>query len=91
MTKITLEALQVAFQSQIDALEQAIADVRQDKLVDMSHLDSKVVTLCKEIQNLSGADAFLLEGPLAEIIGKLEMLALELQDFKDRHKTTNIH
>lgn len=78
------EELNARLQQIIEFVAQSIQNVKQDNLTDMKAMDSEVAAVCTEIEE-SGKDvAAATEGKMVELIGLLDQLALEIDDYKNR-------
>jgi hypothetical protein len=82
-------AIRKQLQDQIEYLNQAIDNARQDNLQNIEPLDDKMDAICKAISELDEEDAVQFESPMAEMIGKLEELAIELKAFQERMSKVN--
>lgn len=65
-------------------IDHAIEETRRDGIVDMSTIEKEVFRICARINALPPEKAETLEPVMAEIIGRLEMLAVELYEFQKR-------
>lgn len=65
-------------------LDEALLSVRDGRLQDISSLDGAMEKICREISALDEDIAATFEQSMADMIGKLEELAIELKSFQDR-------
>ena len=78
------EILLERMETQTTSIEEAIASIKKDNMVDVSDIDKDIAYICDELDALPPKDAQKLEVPMAKMIGKLEELATELQAFQQR-------
>lgn len=65
-----------------DAEDSALAG----KIVDMKALDRDVTVICQQATSLPPAQAAEIQPAMADLIGRLERLAIALRDFKENAK-----
>ena len=82
MTKTA--AIRKQLEDQIEYLNKAIDNARQDNIQNIEPLDDKMDEICKAISELDEDEVAQFESPMAEMIGKLEELAVELKAFQER-------
>ena len=87
MTKAT--ELNERLQQIIDFVAQSIQNVKQDNLTDMKAMDAEVAAVCSEIENAGKEVAEATEGKMVELIGLLDQLALEIDDYKNRQQAAD--
>ena len=80
----TAEQLNNRLQGQIDYIVQSIQNIKQDNLMDMKAMDDEVASICNEIEKSDKTVAAATESKMVELIGLLDQLALELDDYKNR-------
>ena len=71
-------------QEKIDFLDEMTARVRGDQIVNLDGLNDDVTSLCEQIEASTPEIAHRTEQKMAEMIGKLETLAGELQSLRLR-------
>ena len=69
---------------QIEFIDETIARTRADELTDVTALNENVNKICAAAEKIDDSEDKLIERRMAEMIGKLEELAQELQAFQDR-------
>jgi division protein CdvB (Snf7/Vps24/ESCRT-III family) len=67
-------------------IEEAQIKLGDGEVVNLSHLDDEVETICQEIIRLPAAEAQAVQPVMADMIGKLETLGLSLQEFQKKLK-----
>lgn len=78
------EELEQRLQAQIETIDEAIAKIRQNELLDIGFMDKEVAGICQQIIH-SDEDAIkALEAKMIEMITRLDELAVELKQYQDR-------
>lgn len=67
-------------------INEAQEKLAEGAILNLSHLDDEVETICQEIVRLPSADAQAVQPMMADMIGKLEMLGIALQEFQKNLK-----
>lgn len=80
----TAEELNSRLQNQIDYIAEAINNIKQDNLMNMKPMDKEVASICEAIENADKDTAVATEAKMMEMVGLLDQLALELDEFKNR-------
>ena len=65
-----------------DFITEALERLEKGEVINLSHLDEEVETLCGQAMSLPPADAAKVQEPMALMINKLELLGLALKDFQ---------
>lgn len=78
------EELNGRLQQIIEFVTQSIQNIKQDNLTDMKSMDMEVANVCNEIEQSDKEVAQATEAKMVELIGLLDQLALEIDDFKTR-------
>jgi hypothetical protein len=68
-------------QAQIDRLDQALRNLQDGAVPDLSPLEKDVAALCNDLLAAPGEDSRQTAEKMREMIGLLESLAFELKDF----------
>ena len=64
-------------------ISDAEGSVRTGKIVDMAGLDRDVTVICQQAATLPPGQAAEIQPDMADLIGRLERLAIALRDFKE--------
>lgn len=80
------DALRTKMQALGEFISDAESAVRLGKIVDMAGLDRDVTIICQQAANLPPAQASEIQPHMADLIGRLERLAIALRDFKENKK-----
>jgi len=67
-------------------IEDAQIKLGEGKVLNLSHLDSEVETVCQEIVKLPPKQAQDVQPVMADMISKLETLGISLQEFQKNLK-----
>jgi len=67
-------------------IEEAQVKLSEGQIVNLSHLDGEVETICQEIIRLPTSDAQATQPVMADMISKLEALGISLQEFQKNLK-----
>lgn len=67
-------------------IEEAQVKLGDGEIVNLSHLDSEVETICQEIVKLPPKQAQDVQPVMADMISKLETLGISLQEFQKNLK-----
>lgn len=67
-------------------IDEAQSKLEDGEVLNLAHLDDEVETICQEIVRLPPADAQSTQPAMAEMIGKLEVLGIALQEFQKKLK-----
>lgn len=67
-------------------IDKAHAALQKGKVVGLSHLDNEVAELCAQAIKLPPEQAKTVQPIMADVISKLETLALSLQSFQAKLK-----
>lgn len=65
-------------------VDEAIESVKNDRIADMTAFEDKVSDLCNDIHGAAPGTAEAIYAPMAQMIGRLEVLASELHAFQER-------
>jgi|GEM_PF-1661525 len=89
MPGLTAEAIEAELAKQTDLIGAAIESVRGGTVADINEVERNVAVLCNEISGMPQEDAQRLEPAMAQMISKLEELAVALHDFQSESKGNN--
>jgi hypothetical protein len=70
-------------------IDEAQTKLDNGEIVNLTHLDDEVSTLCEETLSLPPQEAVQVQAVMAEMISKLEKLSVALQEFQDNLKSGN--
>ncbi len=77
------DSIETRLKAQIDIIEQALIDINHGDVGDLEGLDDEVESICDDIKKLPHDIAQSTEPLMLEMIGKLEKLAVVLQEHQD--------
>ncbi len=67
-------------------INDALARLEKGEVINLSHLDDEVDSLCGQAIELPPAEAAKIQEPMAIMINKLEQLGIALKDFQTHLK-----
>ncbi len=70
-----------------DFITEATTRLEDGEVINLSHLDDEVDTICNAAMSLPPAEAAKVQEPMSVMISKLEQLGLALKDFQSHLKT----
>ncbi len=70
------------FQELTGFVEDALTKVKGDEMPDLSNLDERVSGLCSDIESADDETTARVQPMMAEMIGKLDELALALTEYQ---------
>lgn len=70
-----------------DFITEATTRLEDGEVINLSHLDDEVDTICNAAMSLPPAEAAKVQEPMSMMISKLEQLGLALKDFQSHLKT----
>jgi len=68
-------------------IDDARTRLESGEVINLSHLDEEVDTLCNEAMSLPPTEAAQVQEPMSQMISKLEQLGVALKDFQTHLKT----
>lgn len=68
-------------------ITEATTRLEDGEVINLSHLDDEVDTICNAAMSLPPAEAAKVQEPMSLMISKLEQLGLALKDFQSHLKT----
>ena len=83
MTKMSQNDFEDRFAALNDLIQQAETALIQGKVVRFHDLESNMNDLCTAAENAAPEIAASLREPMAEMISRLDALALKLEEFKN--------
>lgn len=85
---MSIPDLPTRLQRCIDRLDDAIARARQDEVATVSDMESEVNALSAALLKMPMAEAAMLQGQVASMIARLDMLETELRALQARQHLT---
>ena len=72
-----------------DFIDEANAKLDDGEVVNLTHLDDEVATLCEQTLSLPPQEAAQIQPAMADMISKLEELGTALKEFQESLKSKN--
>jgi len=76
--------LRAQIEQLIDAIDNAKERTENNEVVDLTALEGTIEALCKQVTTLPSQEARETQPLIGELISKLDMLEIQLTDFKSR-------
>lgn len=80
------DALRARMETIKSFIQDADAEIRGGKMVNLGSLDRDVADICDRVVRLNAPDALELQPLMADMIGELERLSMSLRDYRDNLK-----